>query len=345
MGFYESAAKPLLFRLDPERAHSLGFWFIRHGLVRARPSYHRLLRQTLFGVYFQSPLGLAAGFDKSAQALAHWHQLGFGFVEVGTVTAQPQPGNPKPRLFRLPRDQALINRMGFNNEGAHQVSRNISTSNPQLPYGINIGKSRTAPFEQAAKDYQEAFRSLHSFGAYFAINVSSPNTPGLTELQEKGPLLEIIHALREVNPDRPLFVKVSPDLDTAALDRVIEAVHEANLTGLIATNTTALREGLRRDPRETGGLSGRPLKHRALDVLSHLYKSCNPNVVLIWVGGIMDGDDLYERIAHGANLCQVYTSWVYRGPSLVPLALRRLVTLMERKNLRSIDALRGIALR
>lgn len=341
MGFYAAVVRPLLFLLPPETAHRLGMAVLARGWLRAPAFSDPVLEQELFGVRFPNPLGLAAGFDKNAEAVSHWGQLGFGFAEIGTVTYRAQPGNPPPRLFRLPADRALINRTGFNNDGARAIATRLASARPALPIGVNLGKSKDTPLEAAAQDYAESFKLLRSFGAYFVVNVSSPNTQGLRTLQEKGPLLEIVGALRAVDPDRPTFVKVAPDLETEALDEVVEVVHEARLTGIVGTNTTIRREGLTFAPEEEGGLSGEPLRKRSNEILAHLYRSCDRSVVLIGVGGIFDGSDLYQKIACGAHLCQVYTGWVYGGPGMVPAALRTLVDLMRRDGVGSLAELRG----
>ncbi len=328
--------------LDPERAHNLGLGLISRGMVRTRVFEDPSLRQTLFGVDFPNPLGLAAGFDKNATAVSHLHSLGFGFVEVGTITARRQPGNSKPRLFRLPRHRALINRMGFNNDGAPVVAQRLATSKPQIPVGVNLGKSKATELVDAPGDYKCSFEFLRDFGAYFVINVSSPNTPGLRSLQEKGPLLEIINAIRAADEEKPLFVKVAPDLETSALDDVLEVAHEEKLTGLIATNTTTSREGISgRNCGEQGGLSGAPLREKSNQFLSHLYQGSDREMILIGVGGIFSGADLYEKIALGAHLCQVYTGWIYGGPTSVPSMLRQLVELMKRDGLAGLAELRG----
>ncbi|MBS1716967.1 MAG: quinone-dependent dihydroorotate dehydrogenase [Armatimonadetes bacterium] len=340
MSLYESIAKPLFFRMDPEDAHERVMRLIRTGLLRAPEFKSPRLEQTLFGVQFANPLGLAAGFDKNAVALAQWSNFGFGFVEIGTVTMLAQPGNPRPRLFRLPEDHALINRMGFNNDGAETVAARMQGLKPTIPFGINLGKSKVTPLEEAAADYEGSFKLLNGFGDYFVINVSSPNTPGLRELQDRGPLEEIIAKMKAVNAARPLFVKVAPDLEFAALDEVIKLAHDSGLTGIIATNTTLSRAGLSHDPGEAGGLSGAPLKSRALEFMRHLAGSCEPNMVLIGVGGIESGDDLYDRIQAGAHLCQLYTGWIYGGPHLIPKALTRLDERMRQAGIDDLKALR-----
>jgi dihydroorotate dehydrogenase len=316
-------------------------WGLQRGLFRARLVQDSRLSQTLFGVTFPNPLGLAAGFDKNALALNSWHSLGFGFVECGTVTHLAQPGNPKPRLFRLSEDEALINRMGFNNDGASAVAPRIASSQPQIPVGINIGKSKLAELKNAADDYRASYQHLHRLGDYFVVNVSSPNTKGLRDLQDRDRLQEIFAALEEVDPTRPLFVKIAPDLEWTAIDDIIALCEEWKLTGIVAVNTTLRRENLQSKVAQEGGLSGKPLKARANDVLSYLYRNCSRETVLIGVGGISDGDDLYERIGLGAHLCQLYTGWIYAGPQMVPDSLERLVNLMERHGFKSLAELRG----
>jgi len=377
--------------LDPETAHNLAVTMISRGMVRARVFADDRLRQTLFGIDFPNPLGLAAGFDKNAAAARHWQKLGFGFAELGTITYHAQPGNPKPRLFRLPQHQALINRMGFNNDGAESVALRLNAARPQsrraIPLGVNLGKSKITPLEEAADDYRRSFEIFagNSAGgevgedlgkdggkeggkatgkdeirhleprvqyptpitqyrspAYFVVNVSSPNTPGLRTLQEKGPLTEIVRAIRSVDSTRPLFIKVAPDLELPALDDVVEVAHEEKLTGMIATNTTIWREGISGpNAAEQGGLSGAPLRQKSNEFLAHLYETCDREMILIGVGGIFAGADIYEKIALGAHLCQVYTGWIYGGPSSVPRMLSELVGLMERDGIVSLAELRG----
>jgi len=330
--------------MDPEQVHEVAMGALSKGLFRAPDFFDPRLEQTLFGVRFPNPLGLAAGFDKNARALNFWHQLGFGFVECGTVTYHAQPGNPKPRMFRLPEDRALINRLGFNNDGAREVAGRLAESRSKIPVGVNLGKSKVTELADAPKDYQESFRLLRSFGQYFVVNVSSPNTPGLRTLQEKGPLMEILSAMREVDAEKPLFVKVAPDLELSALEDVIAVAHEARLTGLIATNTTLSRDGIRSDPGEAGGLSGAPLKQRADNFLAHVARGCDPSLILMGVGGIGTGRDIYDKIARGAHLTQLYTGWIYGGPHMVPGALAELVALLERDGFKSLAELRGKAL-
>ncbi len=343
MPLYESLLRPLAFRMDPEHVHEKALALLARGLISAPTFDDPRLRQTLFGVDFPNPLGLAAGFDKNGVALNHWHKLGFGFVECGTVTYHAQPGNPKPRMFRLPADKGLINRLGFNNEGAKALASCLRSARPQIPLGINLGKSKITDLEDAPGDYGNSFELLHGYGDYFVVNVSSPNTPGLRTLQEKGPLLEIIQAIRQIDGARPLFVKVAPDLELQALDDVVDVATSSNLTGLIATNTTIGRDGLTTQTGEAGGLSGAPLKAKSDGILAHLYKTCPKQMILIGAGGIMSGKDVYDKIRLGAHLCQVYTGWVYGGPQMVPRSLRELVAMMDRDGVKTLAELRGTA--
>lgn len=322
MGLYEALVRPALFSLEPEKAHNLGLWAISKGFVSGRLGPSEPC--TVFGVSFPNPVGLAAGFDKNGEALDHWKKLGFGFIEVGTVTRHAQPGNPKPRLFRLKSDLAIINRMGFNNHGADALASRLERSHPGIPVGVNIGKSKITPIEEAASDYQYSFRRLAHLADYVVVNVSSPNTPGLRGLQDREPLTEIMAGLREIDPDKPLFVKIAPDLDEAGLDDVLSVVENCNLTGIVATNTTLSREGLAQNSSESGGLSGRPLTNRAQQVLTHL-RSRSSDIVLIGVGGITDPVTARDRLAAGANLIQVYTGWVFGGPSFVAEIVEGLV--------------------
>lgn len=301
----------------------MGLWAIAHGLA-GRAAGRPGREKTVFGVRFPNPIGLAAGFDKDGVALNGLKHLGFGFVEVGTVTRHAQPGNPKPRLFRLPKDKAVINRMGFNNHGADALARRLENANPGIPVGINIGKSKVTALEEAASDYAYSFRLLAQYGDYVVVNVSSPNTPGLRGLQERAPLVEILSALKDIDSEKPLFVKIAPDLDDHALADVASVVADLGLTGVVATNTTVSREGLSSDPGEQGGLSGLPLRERASDVLRSLRDQCGPETVLIGVGGIMSGEDARSRLAAGADLVQVYTGWVYGGPTFVDSILETL---------------------
>jgi len=324
---YTRVVRPALFRLgggDPEIAHARTTAALR--LLRpAAPLLRRYFGsgspRTVFGVRFPNPVGLAAGMDKDGQHLRAWPALGFGFVEVGTVTRHPQPGNPVPRLFRLPASEALINRMGFNNAGADALADQLRALGPlPVPLGISIGKSKITPVDRAVEDYLASFRALRHFGDYFAINVSSPNTPGLRALQDRAALDTLLGALRQEATAR-LLVKIAPDLTEHAIAEVLEVCDTHRIDGIIATNTTLSRDGLA--PADTplatepGGLSGRPLTTRARDVVAFIAKHTNGNLPIIGVGGILTPDDALSMLDAGASLLQTYTGLIYSGPGLV----------------------------
>ncbi|MBL8087330.1 MAG: quinone-dependent dihydroorotate dehydrogenase [Chthonomonas sp.] len=338
---YTKLLRPLLFRLDPERVHHIGMALIARGLIRARLVVDPRLSVRQLGVDFPNPVGLAAGFDKDGVAIDRWAGLGFGFAEIGTVTPIAQPGNPKPRLFRLPGDQAVINRFGFNNQGAQAMAARLERARPGIPIGINLGKNKETAAEDAAADYQAAFRQLHTYGDYFVVNVSSPNTPGLRALQDRASLEGIVAAMREVNAIRPILIKVSPDLSNAALDEVIEMAMTTKISGLIATNTTLDRSKLTRDPGELGGLSGAPLRTRSTEVLAALTQALDPSMTLIGVGGIFTAEDVITKLAAGAHLTQIYTGWVYGGPSLVPRILLDLLAHLDAQGMRQVSEFRA----
>jgi dihydroorotate dehydrogenase len=304
--------------MDPEKAHDLGLRLIAGGFVSARIPDDPALACRAFGTELRHPIGLAAGFDKNGIALEGLHGLGFSFVEVGTVTPQPQLGNEKPRMFRLLQHRAIINRLGFNGQGAKVVARNLERTDVPMPYGINIGKNKWTANDDAWMDYRDAARTLRDFGQYFAINVSSPNTPDLRALQTRDDLARIINAVRAAGVDKPLFIKVSPDQADDDLAKVA-AFAGVEGVGIIATNKTISREGV--DSEQTGGLSGAPLLKRALEVCRFLRRTAKSGTEIIAVGGLETGEDLEERIAAGANACQIYTSLVYRGPQVVRLML------------------------
>ena len=333
---YKSIVKPLLFNLDAERAHHFVFDNLRRAarlpgaksLLRGLYSYHHpSLAREVFGLNFPNPVGLAAGFDKNAALTDELATLGFSFVEIGTVTPRPQPGNPAPRLFRLPQDEALINRMGFNNEGAAAVAARLARrQNRQLIIGGNIGKNKDTPNEHAAADYVAGFEALADVVDYFVVNVSSPNTPGLRELQEKKPLINLLQQVQARNlaraTPRPLLLKIAPDLTEAQLDDILEIARETQLSGLVATNTTIGRSGLRTDAGHVaalgaGGLSGRPLRARATEVIRYLHRKSDGGLPIIGAGGIHSADDALEKLAAGAVLVQLYTGFIYEGPGLV----------------------------
>lgn len=333
---YKSVVKPLLFQLDAERAHHVVFDNLKRAarvpgtaaLLRTLYDYqHPSLEREVFGLRFRNPVGLAAGLDKNAVLTDELASLGFGFVEIGTVTPRPQPGNPTPRLFRLPQDEALINRMGFNNDGAANVAARLrQRSNRQLIIGGNIGKNKDTPNEQAGDDYVAAFEALAEVVDYFVVNVSSPNTPGLRELQDKKPLISLLQQVQARNQaraqPRPLLLKIAPDLTNAQLDDILEIAHETQLSGLVATNTTISRGGLTTPAGQVagygaGGLSGRPLRERATEVIAYLHQRSQGALPIIGAGGIHSAADALEKLAAGATLVQLYTGFVYEGPGLI----------------------------
>jgi len=328
--------KPLLFRQNPEAVHDLvmaGLEFAgqHRPLLQLIAAFCRVqdarLGSEVFGLYFPNPIGLAAGLDKNALAVPVWPALGFGFVEIGSVTALAQPGNPKPRLFRLPQDEALINRMGFNNQGAEAVAQRLERlyktgGKPAVPLGINLGKSKLTPLEEAPQDYLHSLQTLWEYGDYFAVNVSSPNTPGLRQLQDRERLEELLAALTDFTKTqpqpKPLLLKIAPDLTWEGTDEILELAERYGLSGIIATNTTTGREGLKTPVDEAGGLSGRPLRSRSLEVLRYLRR--HTALPIVSVGGIFTAEDVLERLQSGAALVQLYTAFIYEGPTL----LRRL---------------------
>ncbi|GIW25538.1 quinone-dependent dihydroorotate dehydrogenase [Meiothermus sp.] len=347
--------KPWLFRQDPETIHERVMhglaWLGQRGptleLVRRLCSVQDArLEVTAFGLRFPNPIGLAAGFDKNAVAVRAWPALGFGHVEIGSVTALPQPGNPKPRLFRLPQDQALINRMGFNNEGAEAIAARLERlqqtfGKPPVPLGINLGKSKLTPLEEAPKDYLQSLSVLWPYGDYFVINVSSPNTPGLRALQDKNHLEALLAALVGfVQGRKPLLLKIAPDLSWEQIDEILGLVEQYRLSGLVATNTTTGRAGLTTPIDEAGGLSGKPLRGRSLEVLRYLHARLQGRLPIISVGGIFSAADVWERLAGGATLVQVYTGLVYQGPFMVKKLCRGLLDRMEREGIRTLAQLR-----
>jgi dihydroorotate dehydrogenase len=322
--FYKQLLRPALFALDAEKVHHMAIGALAAGapLLYAFPAKHDVrLTRTVFGVRFPAPVGLAAGFDKNAVALPSWPALGFGFVEVGTVTARAQPGNPRPRIFRVPEIQAIINRLGFNNDGADAIAvrlRLLEKSGrwPRIPVGINIGKSKATPLEEATSDYLLSFERLHHFGDYFALNISSPNTPGLRSLQDRPALDELLGTVQRRNSARrPLLVKIAPDLQWAAIEEIIGLAHEHELVGIIATNTTIDHSYVPAHRQQRGGLSGWPLRERSTEIVRFIAE--RTNLPIIAVGGIMTVDDALEKFDAGATLVQVYTGFIYEGPKLV----------------------------
>jgi dihydroorotate dehydrogenase len=340
--------RQLLFQFDAEAVHHFAMNSLRNTpfstqVLQSLFHYqYPSLQRELFGLHFNNPVGLGAGFDKNALYLRELAALGFGFVEVGTVTPMAQPGNDKPRLFRLPGDKALINRMGFNNDGAETIKRRLlkwktyrlSTVKPQLIVGGNIGKNKITPNENAWKDYVQCFTALRECVDYFVVNVSSPNTPGLRELQEKDALRKIFGELQNINQKlpakKPLLLKIAPDLTDAQLDDIVSLAFEMQLDGLVATNTTISRDHLSPASQQTavsigaGGLSGKPLTQRSKDVVKYLATNTQGKIPIIASGGIFTGKDAAEKLQAGASLIQVWTGFIYEGPAIVNNICRHL---------------------
>lgn len=318
------ALRRILFLVPPERIHTIVFAFLRlitatallrRGLTRWLAPRDPVLAMTVFGVRFPGPVGLAAGFDKDGSGLKTWGALGFGYAEVGTVTARAQPGNPRPRMFRLADDRALLNRMGFNNHGAGELAVRLSRHVSDVPIGANIGKTKTTPPDGAVDDYTESARLVGPLAAFLVVNVSSPNTPGLRDLQAVESLRPILSAVR-AQTTTPVLVKIAPDLSDSDVDDIADLAVELGLAGIVATNTTVSRDGLATPGAAelgTGGVSGPPVAHRSAEVLRRLYRRVGGQLVLISVGGIETADDAWERITAGASLLQGYTGFVYGG--------------------------------
>ncbi len=331
---YKLLIRPILFRFDPEKVHYFTFSFIR--IISKIPGVSSLfkllyevndkrLETEVFGLKFKNPVGLAAGFDKDAVLYKELSNFGFGFIEIGTITPKGQPGNPKKRLFRLIKDSAIINRMGFNNGGVQEAIVRLKKNNGVL-IGGNIGKNKVTPNEDAVLDYEICFDALYDYVHYFVVNVSSPNTPNLRELQEKEPLKKLLMELQirnqELTPEnqalKPILLKIAPDLTDDQLLDIIEIVKETKIAGVIATNTTISREGLQSENKaETGGLSGKPLTQRSTEVIRFLSEKSNKAFPIIGVGGIHSADDAIEKLEAGASLIQLYTGFIYEGPALV----------------------------
>ncbi|OIN60186.1 quinone-dependent dihydroorotate dehydrogenase [Arsenicibacter rosenii] len=332
---YKRLLLPILFRFDAETIHhfatsSLKFilsipgmsWLARKQFVVTDPS----LQRTVFGITFPNPVGLAAGFDKNAELINELSDLGFGFIEIGTVTPRPQPGNPLPRLFRLKADGGLINRMGFNNKGAGPAAQRLRQRRKGIIVGGNIGKNKDTANEQALTDYLLSFRELFDSVDYFVVNVSSPNTPGLRDLQEREPLTRILQALQQENKakpaPKPILLKIAPDLTDSQLDDIIAIVRDTQIAGVIATNTTISRDNLRTDAGQVaaigaGGVSGAPVRSRSTEVIRYLHTHSQGAFPIIGVGGIFTAEDAREKLDAGAALVQVYTGFIYEGPGLV----------------------------
>ena len=330
---YKQFVKPLLFLLTPEKAHKLTLKLFRFGLKVPvvssilRNSYtfsHKNLERNIMGLTFPNPVGLAAGFDKDGKYIDLLPHMGFGFVEIGTVTPKPQAGNPQPRLFRLPADRGLINRMGFNNEGVEAMVERLKNRNTgKVIVGGNIGKNKVTPNDEAQKDYEICFEALFPLVDYFVVNVSSPNTPGLRELQEKEPLTKLLNTLQNLNKaketPKPILLKIAPDLTNEQLDDILEIVKDTGINGIIATNTTISREGLSTptDSIGAGGLSGDPLREHSTEIIKYLRENGHQDMVIIGVGGISSPEAALEKLEAGADLIQVYSGMIYEGPGLM----------------------------
>lgn len=352
-------AKKVLFRYTPEQAHHMTFAGLDlatktpGGLAVLRGLYdvpvHKELKQELFGLTFPNPVGLGAGLDKNGSAVAPFSSIGFGFLEVGTVTPKPQPGNEQPRLFRLIEDEALINRMGFNNEGTDAMARHLdrSTQHRKIPVAINIGKNKVTPNEEANEDYRKCVRALYTQADFFVVNISSPNTPDLRNLQHGDYLKSLLLAVKEEvqlqakqsgGPEKAILVKIAPDLTSDELDQMVDSTVASGISGIIATNTTLSREGLTSSHRgETGGLSGKPLTARSTEVIRHIYKQTNGQLPIVGCGGIFNAADAYEKIRAGACLIEIYTALIYRGPGVLREINEQLITLMKRDGFKHIS--------
>jgi len=353
---YRSLVRPILFRLPPETAHELALHslsLLPSTLIAKRFS-NPALEIERFGLSFPNPVGLAAGFDKNGIALKPLAALGFGFIEAGTVTYHAQPGNPRPRLFRLSADQALINRAGFNNQGAAAFARRVEQERPDCVLGVSIGKSKITPLAEATADYLASFELVYNVADYIAVNVSSPNTPQLRELQQSEQLSSLLSALqargRELQQRYqkrvPLLVKLSPDLECGEIEMIVEVIERLKIDGIIATNTTVSRDGLRTDAKLVasfgeGGLSGKPLANRSTKMIAQLYELTGGRIPLIGVGGIFNADDAWEKISAGASLVQLYTGFIYQGPTIAKQINEGLSRILAREGFSSLDAAVG----
>lgn len=358
---YRSLVRPLLFRLPPETAHEFALHSL--SLLNSKPLRFLFARRyaaqsaiNRFGIRFPNCVGLAAGFDKNGIALNALAALGFGFIEAGTVTFHPQPGNPRPRLFRLPEDRALINRAGFNNEGAAAFVKRVKAARPHCVLGVSIGKSKITPLEKATEDYLASFELVYEVADYVAINVSSPNTPQLRDLQQPGQLSSLLTELQSLNrvlqeihqrpQPMPLLVKLSPDLTEEQLWEVVDVLVALRVDGIIATNTTITRDHLATDEKQVaafgaGGLSGLPLKERSTRMVADLYKLTEGKIPIIGVGGIFTAEDAWEKICAGASLVQLYTGFIYRGPAIAREINYGLDRILQREGFSNLDAAVG----
>ncbi|MBK8303287.1 MAG: quinone-dependent dihydroorotate dehydrogenase [Chloracidobacterium sp.] len=340
--FWRKVVRPIMFSLDAERAHEIGVMAMRYGFGNTGRNFRRNHERHFepferFGLKFVNPLGMAAGFDKNGVLINQCASFGFGFVEVGTVTYEAQPGNPKPRLFRLPDDQALINRLGFNNDGAKLIARRLAIFERHCLVGVNIGKNKDVPNEEATENYLKSFDLVHPVADYVAVNISSPNTPNLRELQKADNLEELLGALTARNTElghRPLLVKIAPDLTEAEIEAIVDICLRHEIDGIIATNTTISRNELRLNIDEAGGLSGKPLEQRSNEVISKIYRYSKGKLPIIGVGGIFTAEDAFAKITAGASLIQAYTGFVYGGPSFASDVTVGLAAILKEEDLR-----------
>jgi dihydroorotate dehydrogenase len=341
---YKFLIRPVLFLFPPEFIHHFTFRVLGiagkiPGVLKLLQALHSVesksLRRNLFGLTFKNPVGLAAGFDKDAKLIDELAAFGFGFIEIGTLTPNPQPGNDKPRLFRLPADQAVINRMGFNNQGVEIAVERLKKRNSDVIVGGNIGKNKVTPNEEAFEDYNKCFEALYPYVDYFVVNVSSPNTPNLRALQEKEPLKKLLSEVKSLSlakeKPKPVLLKIAPDLNESQLNDVVEILLETKTDGVIATNTTISREGLTTSEDQVsaignGGLSGRPLARRSTEVISFLRSKLGKDFPIIGVGGIMSAADAIEKLNAGADLVQIYTGFIYEGPHLIKSINKALIS-------------------
>lgn len=332
---YKALIRPVLYSFQPEKAHHLTTGLLKGickvplvpSIIKAIYNYeNKKLEREVFGIKFKNPVGLAAGFDKEASFYNELSHFGFGFLEIGTITPKGQPGNDQPRLFRLTADDALINRMGFNNEGLESAIRNLKKKQKGLIIGGNIGKNKVTPNEKATDDYLTCFHGLFDYVDYFVVNVSSPNTPGLRDLQDKEPLTQLLNTLQVENNQKaspkPILLKIAPDLTNEQLDDIVEIVATTKIAGVIGTNTTIDRSKLTTDSTTVdsignGGLSGKPVKNRSTEVIRYLHKKSNGTFPIIGVGGIHSAEDAIEKLEAGASLVQLYTGFIYEGPALI----------------------------
>lgn len=349
MSLYKWFVRPKLFKKDPEEAHQWAMKMLAkhphfaHLLTGIYPDEKRL-HVTALGITFPNPIGLAAGFDKNAVYIEYLPRLGFGFLEVGTITQVPQPGNPKPRIRRIEEAEALWNHLGFNNDGADTITERLKNAKPKIPIGVNIGKSKSTPNENAFLDYSAAFEKLAPYGDYFVINISSPNTPGLRQLQDKQNIRTILRAVQAVNHhSKPVLVKVSPDLSFEAIDELVEVGLQEKIAGFVATNTTVSRQNLPADIPSEGGISGRPIRERSTEVIRRIKQRGGHKICVIGCGGIFSADDAFEKILAGATLLQLYTGLIYEGPSIVKDINQGLLSKMRRAGIASIEEAIGRA--